>query len=158
GFGGGYFVVNERTAPAGWTHFGPHGPGFPVICGTLARIFGWRLESGPLYNIGFLMLGSAVWLWFVRPTTKQLLAAILLTMSFWPCILFMPAMLQESFHCAVAFALAGLAHRSINNNDRRVWSFVILVAVVSLIRITWALLLIPWALFAMQGASKPARI
>jgi hypothetical protein len=158
GFGGGYFVVNERTAPASWTHFGPHGPGFPVVYGTLARTCGWRLESGPLFNIGFLVLGGAGWLWCVRPTTKQLTAAILLTMSFWPCILFIPAMLQESFHCAIAFVLAGLAHRSINNNDPRVWSFVVLVAAASLTRITWALLLIPWAILAMNGVRKAARI
>jgi hypothetical protein len=158
GFGGGYFVVNERPAPASWTHFGPHGPAFPVVYGSLARVFGWRLESGPCFNIGFLMLGSAAWLWFVRPTTQQLLTAILLTMSFWPSILFIPAMLQESFHCAVAFALAGLAHRSINHNDPRVWSFVVLVALVSLMRVTWALLLIPWALLAMSGMNKLARI
>jgi hypothetical protein len=31
GLDGGYFVVNERPARATWTHYGPHGPGFPAI-------------------------------------------------------------------------------------------------------------------------------
>jgi hypothetical protein len=42
GLAGGYSVVNERPAPARWSHFGPHGPAFPAFYGTLARAFGWR--------------------------------------------------------------------------------------------------------------------
>src|SRR5271166_1469678 len=58
GFAGGYCVPNEQTAPASWTHFGPHGPGFPVVFGTLARIVGWHPASGPLFNAVVLALGA----------------------------------------------------------------------------------------------------
>ena len=154
GFRGGYFIVNEQTAPATWTHCGPHGPACPVIYGTIAHLCGWRPASGSFFNLGMLMAGTAAWLWFVWPTTKQLLGAIFVVMTFWPCLLFIPATLQESFHCAVAFALAGLAHRNINNEDTRVWSFVILIAGASPVRITWALLLIPWVVLAVPPEKR----
>jgi hypothetical protein len=158
GFNSGYFVVDERPAPARWSHFGPHGPGFPMVYGGLGCVFGWYPESGPLFNLGWILAGSIAWLILVRPTLKQLAAAVLVVMTVWPVLFYIPATLQESFHCAIAFVLAGLAHRRINGRDSRLWPFIVVVAAVSLLRVTWALLLIAWVLVAMNGASKRSRI
>jgi hypothetical protein len=158
GFGSGYFVVNERTAPAQWSHFGPHGPAFPVLYGTLARTFGWQPATGPVFNLGCLLVGGITWLCLVRPGLRQLAAAALLGLTFWPLLLYVPATLQESFHCAVAFVLAGLAHRKLSGGDARDGPFIAAAAAASLVRVTWSLTLIAWAVVAMRGARRSARV
>src|SRR5438552_656405 len=59
GFDGGYCVADERTAAATWSHFGPHGPGFPVSYGLLGRVLGWHPVSGPFFHLIVLMFGAA---------------------------------------------------------------------------------------------------
>src|SRR5260221_6993261 len=54
GFGAGYCVVDERPAPAKWSHFGPHGPVFPLLYGLPARVVGWHPTSGPFFNLAVL--------------------------------------------------------------------------------------------------------
>jgi hypothetical protein len=161
GFGGGYFVANEQPAPARWTHFGPHGPAFPVFYGTLARIFGWRETSGPLFNLLVLAAGSAAWVLLVRPNTPRLATALLLTATFWPCLLFVPATMQESLNCAFAFVLAGLAHRVVNGRDTRLrsfWPFFVAAAVAATFRITWVVVLLPFAAVVVPAASRRTRV
>jgi hypothetical protein len=158
GFKGGYSIVNEKPAAARWTHFGPHGPAFPVLCGTLARLFGWHAATAPLFNVGWLVVASIAWLGLVRPTLKQLAAAAFVVLTFWPCLLYIPATLQESVHCAVAIALAGLAHRSIAAGDRRTWPFLVLASMASLVRLTWALLLLIPVLAPGQRVTKTTRV
>jgi hypothetical protein len=166
GFRGGYFVVNERPAAAGWTRFGPHGPAFPVLYGSLARVLGWREASGPLFNVLALWAGSAVWLWLCRPDTPRLLAAILLTATFWPCLLFIPSTMQEPFHCAIAFVLAGLAYCALCGDDSRsplspgraFAAFVVVAALASIFRVSWALVLVPLACVGPRGASGRTRV
>jgi hypothetical protein len=158
GFSGGYFVVNERPAPAGWTHFGPHGPGFPVLYGLPARLFGWGPATGPLFNAGWLVLGGAAWMWLVRPGIGRLAAAALVLATFWPCLLYVPATLQESWHCAVALTLAGLAHRKLSGTDPRNTPFLALAAAAALVRVTWALAIVSWAVVAMAGEPRRWRL
>jgi hypothetical protein len=81
------------------------------------------------------MLGTAARVWLVRPTTSQLTAAVLLMMTFWPCILVLPATLQETLHCAIALVLAGIAHQNINKKESRVWLFVAAVTAASFVRV-----------------------
>jgi hypothetical protein len=57
--------------------------------------------------------------------------------------------------------LAGLAHRAINGSAADAWSFwpfLLATAVVSMLRITWALVLIPWALVAVRGTNRPLNV
>jgi hypothetical protein len=158
GFDTGYFVVNERPAPARWNHFGPHGPAFPVLTGMLARVFGWHAASGGLFNLSWLALGGAAWLALVRPGPGRLAAAALVLATFWPCLLYVPATLQESFHCGVALVLAGLAHRKLSGADPRNGPFLAVAAVAALVRVTWALAIVAWALAAMRGERWRGRL
>jgi hypothetical protein len=157
GFDIGYFVLNERPAPVGWTHFGSHGPAFPVLCGSLARVFGWGPASGPLFNVGYWAVGAAAWLCLVRPGIKQLAAAVCLSLVFWPCILYFPATMQDCLHYGLALVLAGLAHRKLNRDPRN-WPCIAVTAVASLVRTTWAILLVPWALVAMRDDARWRRV
>src|SRR5712691_1629191 len=52
GFRAGYCVMNERPARAAFSPFGPHGPGFAIANGSLARLVGWRAHSAPRFNLG----------------------------------------------------------------------------------------------------------
>jgi hypothetical protein len=79
--------------------------------------------------------------------------------------------MQESLHCAIAFVLAGLAYRGIHGGppaaDRRspdapaprnrgvgFLPFLVAVALASVIRVTWALVLIPWAVVVLSHRSE----
>jgi hypothetical protein len=160
GFHGGYFVPDEHPAPASLFHFGPHGPGFPVVYGSLAKIFGWHPASGPFFHLLVLALGSAFWLWSCRPDRDRLIVGIFLMATFWPCILYLPSTMQEGLHCGIAFLLAALAHRSVNGTAttaRSVCMFLAAVAAASVVRLTWVLVLIPWACVATGNASRRTR-
>jgi hypothetical protein len=161
GFRGGYFVVNERPAAAGWSHFGPHGPGFPVAYGSLALAAGWGPASGPVFNLLVLAAGMAAWLGLARPDVRRLAVAIGLTAGFWPVLLYLPTTMQESLHAAVAFVLAGLAHRALDAAPGRRPGVLALPAVVlaaSAVRLTWVLVLFPWLAVVLPRASGKGRL
>jgi hypothetical protein len=161
GFGGGYCVPDERPAPASWCHFGPHGPGFPAVCGSLARLLGWHPASGPLFNVLFLMAGAAAWLALCRPDTTRLALATLLAATYWPLLLYLPATMQEGLHCGIAFLLAGLAHAGINREGARAWwlvPFCLVAVAAALVRVTWVLVLVPCACVALGRLSWPRRL
>jgi hypothetical protein len=161
GFHGGYVVCDERPAKWSLFHFGPHGPGFPVVYGSLARVLGWYPVSGPFFNLLVLSLSAAVWLWCCRLDATRLAIAALFMATLWSCVLWLPSLLQESLHCSIAFLLAGLAHAQVNgegNKTRTLWLFLVVVAGASLIRITWVLVLFPWACVALRGVSWRVRV
>jgi hypothetical protein len=161
GFRGGYFVDAERPAPARWSHFGPHGPAFPVLYGSLARVFGWDAATGPLFNLGVLAAGMLAWLALVRPDVRSLAAVLFVLATFWPCPIYLPATLQETLHQAIAFVLAGLAHRAVNGSDsgaRSFWPFILVTAAAAIFRVTWSLVLVPWAVIALQRGGRWTRV
>jgi hypothetical protein len=161
GFNGGYFVPNEHPAPCTLTRFGPHGPVFPVLYGCLARVLGgWHLWSGPVFNIVLLMLGAAFWLWCCRLDPIRLGTGIFFLATFWPCLRFLPCTMQEGLNDALAFVLAGLANADVTGKRRPWTSYAFLVAVVlaSVVRITWILLLIPWASVVLGRVSWRKRL
>ncbi len=160
GFGGGYFCADERPAAAAWSHFGPHGPGFPVVLGTLAPLAGWHAAAGPFVNAALSALASAVWLWRCRPPTPQLAAATLLMLTFWPAVLFLPSTMQEGFHAAAAVALAGLIGPALNRGDARPRVLACILAAIALaaaVRVTWALVLLALACATLPRASGRVR-
>ncbi len=153
GFHGGYCVYDERVAPAKWSHFGAHGPALAVLYGLPARIVGWHAASAPFFNLVALALGSGVWVWLARPDGKQLATAIALIATFWPVLLHVPATYQDTLHGAIALVLAGLAQLAFRDSPspRGFWPFLIAASLASLVRITWALALIPWAIVSLPG-------
>jgi hypothetical protein len=148
GFRGGYTTVDEQAAPAGWCHFGPHGPGFPLIYGSLARLLGWQAWSGPLFNLLFLALASLVWARAVRYDVTILKFGCLFFATSWPLLLFIPSTMQETLHVAFALLIASAIQR------RYLWTTFFLIVAASLIRVTWALVLIPWATLFIGRARK----
>ncbi len=156
GFHGGYCVPDERTAPAAWSHFGAHGPGFPVVYGLPAKVVGWRPASGPFFNVAVVALASVAWLWLARPSTVAVAAAAGLIAVFWPLVLYLPSTFQEALHCAIALVLAGLLHGWTTDErpGRLAWLFPAVVAVAAVVRLTWALAFIPWACVAARAPGR----
>jgi hypothetical protein len=151
----GYFVVNERPAAAAFSRFGPHGPAFPALYGTIARVTGWRPYTAPQFGIVLIVILGAVWFARARPIRLALTAALLAT--FWPLVLFLPTTMQEPLHFAWAFAVAAamapVMHRASLSRGALAVLAALLVAG-SLIRPAWALVMIP---VAALGWSAPAR-
>jgi hypothetical protein len=111
GFGGGYYSFEEQVAPAGVTHFSAHGPGFPVVYGTLGRMLGWHQASGPLFNLLLLALAIAVFLWMIRASQWQVAATGLVILTSWWVLIMAPVTMQESLHQSVMIVMAGFAAR-----------------------------------------------
>lgn len=111
GFGGGYFSFEEQVAPAGITRFSAHGPGFPVVYGTIGWLLGWHQASGPLFNLLILALAIAVFLWMTRASHRQAAATGLVILTSWWVLMMAPVTMQESLHQSVMIVMAGFAAR-----------------------------------------------
>ncbi len=158
GFSGGNYSIDERTAPAG-PSFGIYGPVFPVAYGTLGRIFGYGLASAPLFHLGLIAAAILTFLLVTgidRPGTVLVGA---LCATFCPLLRFVQTNMQEGLHYALAIALAGLFVRVIR--DRRAHGAIVVCAVLlvfaSALRITWAVLLFPFAYLASEGRGRSVR-
>jgi hypothetical protein len=145
GFGGGYTTVDERPARAAFTHFGPEGPGFPVVYGLAAKVVGWRYASGPVFGAVAFFAGACAWLLLARP---RLIGAALVLGTFWPVVLAAPNTMQEPLHFAIGCALAALVGATLRDeapSRARVWTTWGLLATAALVRPTWALVAVGFA-------------
>jgi hypothetical protein len=159
GFDGGYYTHAEQPAPAAFSHFDTHGPWFPMLLGGIARLVGWYPQSVPFLNLLLLTAALALFVWFTRPDAQQLLFTGLLMLVFWPALLYAPSSMQEGLHQAAAVALAGLFFIRLTqgeNTPRRVLlAAAALIALAALLRLTWALLLLPLLAY---GAGRARRL
>jgi hypothetical protein len=140
GLNGGSFSVDEREAPAHWSPFGPHGPAYPALYGSVVRV----LRSVPAAHCLFLALGGLAWFLLARPAPWEAALAGLLLATFWPCWLFLPSAMQEPLHAAFALLLAGLYSRRGTAGGKA--AFVGAALFAALFRVGWALVLVPYAL------------
>ena len=161
GFGSGYFTIDERPAPASFSHFGSHGPLFPVLHGMLGRVVGWHTWSIPVVHTALV---AAALLFFARriPLDRRgrILTALIVA-TFWPLLLFLPTSLQEGLHLAVAVFLAAALRPLLDGREPsralRASLVVVLVAA-SLLRPSWGLLLPAVFVFLFGGASRRRQV
>ena len=156
GFHGGYFTIDERPAPWSFSHFGSHGPLFPMIHGTLGRLVGWHPYSIPLFQLAFV---TAALLFFARRISQEGRGRALVPLclaTFWPALLVLPTSMQEGFHIAVAVFVAGTLRSLFDGRDVSGGLRAILLAVLAIacvIRPSWGLLLPPALALMFGGAS-----
>jgi hypothetical protein len=146
GLESGYFTLNEQPSSVAWSHFGPQGPAFPMVYGLLARLTGWRAYSGPIF--GFVLIAIAVVAWCRQSPPPRPWWTAALVGSYWPLVLYLPTTMQESLHFALAFAFAAAVNPLIAESGlrrSRVMALLLAIAAASLIRPTWALLLVALA-------------
>ena len=153
GFDGGYYTINELPARAAFSHFYFYGPVFPMLYGTVGRVFGWGAAGGPILNTAVVTAALLVFGICNRDDTRRLRVAVLAVATFWPLLLFMATSMQEGVHMGLAVVLgAGFARLLRDGEDTPRWvkaGVALLLALGGLMRISWALLYLPFFLFAL---------
>jgi hypothetical protein len=154
GFTGGFYTSAETTNPSGFTPFGAHGPGFPVLYGFLGRALSWHLDTPVILNLA--LVAAATWsclaLSRARVSRAWMLAACLVT--FWPLLLWAPTAMQESLHHAGAIALAGCMAGALATPAPSLAARITgwpLLALLGFIRPSWLVLMPVWAVVSTRG-------
>src|SRR5262249_3756386 len=155
GFRGGYFTISEHPAPAKFSHFGVHGPMFPVLYGALGKLLGWHFYSGPLFNVLLVTLAIGIYCLLMQPTVWQSLLGALFLATFWPFYLMLVSVMQDPVHWAIAILVAaGFAGMLMAKPWSRPWlfrsCFVAILVYASLMRICWAMFLVPYAMLLVH--------
>jgi hypothetical protein len=172
GFKGGYYTPDEHPAQASFVHFDTHGPGFPVLMGTLAHFTGWQPYSSILFNMGFITVALLIFMVAVRLDRVQIVATGALVFTFWPLLLFMPTGFQETLHQSAAVIVAGIFYLlMVRPGNGSLWLrlvAVVFIFVMAIVRLSWVLCFLPifflgtkprskwsilWALLGMVGLS-----
>jgi hypothetical protein len=155
GFSGGYFTISEHPAPASFSHFGVHGPMFPLLYGALGKLFGWHFYSGPLFNVSLVCLAVSIFCLTVQPTVWQALLGTAFLATFWPFYMALVSLMQDPIHWAIAILIAaGFAGMLRQHPWSRTWlfqcCFLAILVYGSLMRISWAMFLVPYAMLLVR--------
>ena len=156
--GGGYYTLYELPAKASFTHYYAWGPFYPMLQGIFARIFGWELYSGVLFNLAVLTGAIAFFVFAAKPNKLQLLLAGLLLGTFWTMLVYILTGMQETLQSAVAIALAAMFYRLIKEGPLlpRAWQWALVGTILfaSLIRGTWVLAFFPYFLLLSENRGR----
>jgi hypothetical protein len=156
GFDCGYFTVHEQPARLALSPFGAHGPLFPVLFGSMARVLPWRAYSAFAFNLVLITLAAGVWTVSARERVRPSIAVLFLA-SFWPIAFYLPSNMQEPLHFAIALAFGALLPRlSRSSGPLVLTACIVLLVVSSLLRPTWALLSIPMLWMWLRSARPRA--
>lgn len=157
GFQGGYFSVDEQPAKYTGSRFGTHGPAFALLIGGLTRLTGWKEYLFPFINMAFISLSLIGFLYLVRPDRTQTVFILLLVALYYPMLLYIPSLMQESFHHALAIVFAGLL---IKVSKLPIISFglkiviLLILLIAALVRVTWSVLAFPFLFFLITGKKR----
>jgi hypothetical protein len=144
-FDTGYYTPSEVDVPFEPIRYGVNGPWFPAVYGSIAAIIGWGSATSIYVNMAVLALGLIVFIVLTRPDLTRLLLTGVAVAVVWPVLLYVPTASQESLHQAIAIVLAGIfmraLHRGPGLSTREKVAGVSFLAVVSVLRFSWAILL-----------------
>jgi hypothetical protein len=147
GFEGGYYTHGELTNPSGVTPFGPHGPGFPVLYGTIGWLFGWLPHR--IVAVNLVAVAAAAWACaaMARLGAARTAALGLLLVTFWPLVLWAPTGMQESLHHAGAILMAGCVAAALGGGSRlAIAAGWVVLSGLGFVRPSWLVLMPVWAL------------
>ena len=154
GFEGGYYTAYEKEAPLSFTHFYNHGPVYPALLGTLARIVGWQFYSAPILNLIMVSLALAFFISFTRPNLAQMTLLGLVIATAWPMHLYMLTDMRVAFFCALGIVLAGFFWRTIGKGEeisgKALFAFGLLIAFAAISKLTWSFFFFPYFLDARK--------
>lgn len=161
GFAIGYYTVEEIPSPlSSVTGFGTHGPFFPILYGSVAKVTGWFPYSGPLFHMLFLSIAIFIFLALIRASLSTVLLATITLVLFLPIQMYFPSTMQEPLHYAFAIVLAGQFYRYMTDEVRSRWllfSIPALLIIASLLRPTWSVLFIPYLFLTISAASQKSK-
>jgi hypothetical protein len=149
GFEGGHYTRHEQPAPLPFFRFYVHGPMFPMLYGSIGALVGWHFYTAILLNMA--LLAAAILFFFHALRGKmslwQQVLALLLLLSFWPILLYVPSNMQESLHHAAAIVLAGLFYRLACSTSPTLrfekLALLVLLIAAALTRLSWVFLFFP---------------
>ena len=159
GLQGGQYTLDEYENPSGLARFGFHGPAFPVLLGSLARLTGWFRDTPPRYNAAFLGVALAAVVLGLRLTVSLTLLLIAAVLSCWPVLHLLSSGMQESWHHAAAVISAALFSVALNPQRPRRGVEVggwLLLGVFGLVRPLWLFLFPAWAIVT-GDRTRPGR-
>lgn len=156
GFQGGYYTLGEVTNPSGVTPFGPHGPGFAMLYGSVGAILGWHRHSVVMLNLFAIAFAGWVWVSLNSLSLPRLFLSAAMLLTFWHMVFWAPTGMQEPLHHAGAIVLAALFAAALEP-PRRAWITIagwLVLAILSFIRPSWLILIPAWA-FVSSRARRP---
>lgn len=160
GFEGGYYTHNELLPTIEQIHFAYWGPIYPILYGVLGKIFGWGSLSILAFNLLFLTAALFIYLWVVRPNTLQVFLLFLFLLTSFTTLIYIPLAMQESLHNAIAIVMATIFFVLFKKEGVSYGQLIgvcCFIVFASLIRYSWALLLVPGLLF-MANKLNPVTI
>lgn len=154
GFETGYYAFDEMPSPN--SRFGAQGPAYPLVMGTMAHFTGWYHYSSVYYNMVFIALGVIFLCTVGQLNSWQILLVGMVVSTSWLILICMPTVAQESLHHLAAFIFAGLIGRLLTTSlPRSLWiGGFILLLVLSFVRFSWVLLLIPYLSLRFQPRTR----
>lgn len=152
GFSGGYFTVNEFVPKISSNIYGTWGPFYAVFMGLIAKITGWKYFTGVYINFVWISLSVFAFFLLTKPKGFNTFFITALLCTFWPIVIYIPSLMQESFHYAAAILLAGLFYRLYTRPSKKlIVGTVAFLIFISLIRYSWILLLYPMIIFIWKN-------
>jgi hypothetical protein len=156
GFTNGYYSVQENPAPAPFSGYFAWGVFIPALYGAFASVLGWYPVSMPLLNLAWLMLTLLVVVIVMRPRIWQSVALslgiVLLPTFLTTYFSTLLPVLQMVLALWLGVGFVGLLRDEQPNLRGHGWLLLGLM-IASLVRVTWAFLLLPYALLLVRGRS-----
>lgn len=155
GLNSGYNVPNELIAPAAFSRYGEGSPLYIYLYGSIARLTGWSPQLPVLINFVILALAIFLFTYFTKLDPLQIIFTGLIAVVTWPILSYLPMTTHETLNQAIGFILAIVFFKLLMDREQvslsaRI-SFVALVYVATLIRLSWGLLLIPVVFYSLDG-------
>lgn len=155
GFNGGYYTINELAPAADFTHYYTYGPWYPALYAFMARVIGWGFTSILVINGLLVGLALAVFCRVARLDERQMAVTALMLGTFWGLLLYFFTGMQEAFQQTLAILLAAVFVLALRQREQLDWRYRLLgfalVAFAALMRLSWAILFLPFLLLTSRG-------
>ncbi len=151
----GYNGFDETIAPASFNHYAENGPFYQVIYGTTGKFLGWT-NALPIYiNMGLVSVALLIFMRATKLETKQIGHIGLLMTFLFPILLYLPTSMHESLNQAIAIVIASIFYLLLKEKEKistfQKIIFILFLVIASLIRLSWAILLLPFFFMLLKG-------
>lgn len=152
GFNGGFYTLDEIPARLDTFRFYAWGPFSYVIYGIIGAVLGFVLESYTLINAVVFALAIAVYIAIIRPDGRQLALLGVTLACFPPLLFYLPSIMQQVMFLGIAAVIAAGFARLFNNalSKTQITALALFIVIASLLRPTWAVLLLPLIVLARE--------
>jgi hypothetical protein len=155
GLDAGYNSPNELVARAEFSHYGEGSPLYIYLYGSIARLVGWSPQIPILINLALLALAIFGFTFAAKLDPLQTLFTGLTAILTWPVLSYLAMTTHETLNQTIAFILAIVFLNLLVHRDQVRWpvraSFIALVYLAALVRLSWGLLLVPVIFYCWDG-------